>query len=149
MQSQVKNNNGPLCSIFIKPHFNYNCILNKDIYYFNHTRHAMIWFIITFLASPIQSSLQMNFEMFIPISCRTEQTCAIWEILEVMNYSYIYHSLWLHLGMRNFLDVQGEEQVFGLYNWPVHPVPRSMHLKVFNPSSTPPSPCWHLWGANK
>ena len=75
--------------------------------------------------------------------------CVIWKILEVMNYSYIYHPLWLHLGVRNFLDIQREEQVFGLYNWLVHPVPRSMHSKVFKPSSPPFSPCRHLWVANK
>lgn len=45
----------------------------------------------------------------------------------------IYHYLWIYLGRENFLDFQGEKQVFGLYNLPVSSYPKNNAPKIVQP----------------
>lgn len=106
-----------------------------DIYYFNYTRHAAMWFVIIFLSLTYTKFITNEFEMFIPISHEWTDLhhCVIWEILGTMSSLYIYRYLWIYLGRRNFLDFQGEKQVFGLCNWPVSSYPQINAPKSVQP----------------
>lgn len=73
--------------------------------------------------------------MFIPISHEQIDLhhCVTWEILEEMSSSYMYHYLRIHPSTKNFLDFQGEKQVFGFCNWLVSSCPKISALDSVQP----------------